>query len=210
MGRNFWWKNFSSQKKKEELEWCNKWANYYHDAERALSKQQHSHRETHPRSICLGCQVCFTLLYFLKSHLSIYSFSFTTSSHRRHSPTSYNEINCDNNFLSSIRMFCSLLFIRFLSTVLEQFYDFIVRSKINCEIIHSIDVWHDATCILVCTSFRLQRLGEKKKGGVKTHASKLQFCADETSKSCTNFENGITMSFCMASARAKECTLHND
>lgn len=96
------------------MEWCNKWANYYHDAERALSKQQHSHRETHPRSICLGCQVCFTLLYFLKSHLSIYSFSFTTSSHRRHSPTSYNEINCDNNFLSSIRMFCSLLFIRFL------------------------------------------------------------------------------------------------
>lgn len=103
-----------------------------------------------------------------------------------------------------------LLIIYPLSSLLEQFYDFIVRSKINCEIIYSIGVWHDATCILVCTSFRLQWLAWWEKEGIKTHASKLQFCADETSKSCTNFENGITMSFCMASARAKECTLHND
>lgn len=31
-------------------------------------------------------------------------------------------------------------------------------------------------------------------------------CVEQTSKSCINFENGITMSFCMAFASAKECT----
>lgn len=117
-----------------------------------MTRQQHSPNnstctETHPKEQLLGMSsVLYPPLFSEIPFINICVFA--SLSQRRHSPTSYNEINCDNIFLSSIRnVFLVIIYSR---SLLEQFYDFIVRSKINCEIIYSSGGgWHDASCILV-------------------------------------------------------------